>query len=200
VPPLNRGGRLPRQGSGPDANSALITATMISTPPASAPDPGRWHIDDLPAHLAAQVAIDPETGEWIWTGRIDRDGYGRYSGQGVHRLVYLALVGPIPAGLEIDHVKVWGCTSRACCSPWHLEPVTRRENTLRGDSFAGINARKTRCDHGHLYTPANTYWSNGRRDCRRCIRRRVAEYKHRLQQQAEPGLALFPASELGRAA
>ena len=162
----------------PAADANLTAARPAITAPPSA---AAFSLASLPDTLSASVAVDPETGEWIWTGHRDPDGYGRYSGQGVHRLVYAALVGPIPDGREIDHVRAWGCTSRACCSPWHLQPVTQRENILRGDSFAGINARKTECDHGHPYTEANTYWWNGRRDCRTCIRRRVREYQQRQQ-------------------
>ena len=162
----------------PAGAGKLTAARPAISPP---PDAAAFSLASLPDALSASVAVDPETGEWIWTGRLDPDGYGRHGGQGVHRLVYLALAGPIPAGYEIDHVRAWGCTSRACCSPWHLQAVTRRENVLRGDSFAGINARKDECARGHLYTAENTYWWNSRRDCRACIRRRVREYQQRQQ-------------------
>jgi hypothetical protein len=141
------------------------------------------------------VAVDPETGEWIWVGRVDRDGYGRFSGEGIHRIVYKLLVGPIPPGLQIDHVKAWGCTSRACLSPWHLEAVTPRENTMRSDSITALNAAKTRCIHGHLFTRANTYWWRGSRHCRACVRRRVAQYRLRVRDAAAGGqLELRPAA------
>ena len=154
-------------------------------------------MSDLPEPIATNVAIDPETGEWIWTGRIDRDGYGRYSSEGVHRVVYRLLVGPIRPGYQVDHVKAWGCTSRACLSPWHLEAVTARENTMRSSSFAAVNAAKAKCDSGHPFDLFNTYYRpDGHRDCRICIRFRVAKYKRRLRQAAnasEP-LELRPAA------
>lgn len=62
-----------------------------------------------------------------------------------HRVTYQAFVGPIPDGLHIDHL----CRNRACCNPWHLEPVTRKENILRGEGRAAKNARKTHCKRGH---------------------------------------------------
>lgn len=149
-----------------------------------------YRLDDLPDVIARQIAIDPQTGEWIWTGHLDRDGYGRFGGEGVHRLVYTALVAPIAPGLEIDHVREWGCTSRACCSPWHMQPVTSRVNTLRGTSFAAVNAAKARCDSGHEFDLLNTYWRpNGHRDCRKCTARRQREYQRRLKECASPASA-----------
>lgn len=75
-----------------------------------------------------------ESGCWVWQHRIDRTGYGRTrKGSGgtnrlAHRVAYENLVGPIPSGLELDHL----CRVRACINPKHLEPVTRQENVLRG--------------------------------------------------------------------
>lgn len=68
---------------------------------------------------------------WLWTGFIDADGYGmvRYRGQsiGAHRMAWQLLVGPIPAGMDLDHL----CFVRACTRPDHLEVVTRSENSRR---------------------------------------------------------------------
>lgn len=147
--------------------------------------PGRdsgtdWRIDELLDHLAARIKTDPVTGEWIWSGSTDRDGYGKYCGEPAHRVVWKAAVGPIPPGLVLDHREDWGCTSKACVSPWHLKPVTVRVNTLRGRSFAAVNYRKIQCGRcGAPYDLFNTYEWHGRRDCRACIRRRVREYKRR---------------------
>lgn len=151
-----------------------------------------WRISDLPEVIAAQVVTNPATGEWIWTGRTDRDGYGRIGSEGVHRVVYRLLVGEIPPGHVIDHVRARGCTSRACVSPWCLETVPPVVNTMRGDSPMALNARKAECDHGHEYDLLNTYWRpNGHRDCRKCTARRQREYKqrHRQEQAAMPVLA-----------
>jgi hypothetical protein len=136
----------------------------------------------LPARLGDNLTTDPATGEWVWTGNHDRDGYGVIGNQLAHRAVWEELVGEVPAGLVLDHVKTRGCTRRDCCWIPHLEPVTSRVNTLRGESFAAVNAAKEECDNGHQFDLINTYWSPaGRRDCRACIRARVAAYTRRVR-------------------
>jgi hypothetical protein len=146
--------------------------------------------DDLPAHLAALVIIDPEHGCWIGTTSRNRDGYCRYKGGSLHRAVWLAIVGPIKPKFVLDHREDLGCASKACCRPGHTLAVTHRENVLRGCSVSAINARKNRCDHGHQFDLWNTYWTpDGRRDCRVCIRDRVRRYRGRLR-GADAGLGL----------
>lgn len=114
-----------------------------------------------------------------WAGVINRGGYGHISHRGntllVHRLAYELHVGPIPAGLHIDHL----CRNRRCLEPTHLEPVTPRENNLRCNCWGGLNAAKDSCPQGHPYDRHNTYLHGGRRHCRKC--RRAASFRHYLK-------------------
>ena len=118
-----------------------------------------------------------DAGCWLWTGgSFSSNGYGRfwYLGTKVqaHRWSYEQFVGPIPDGLEVDHL----CRVRHCVNPKHLEPVTKEENMRRSpDHASAVNARRTHCVQGHEFTPENT-WRAGRGDrlCRTCRRERRA--------------------------
>jgi hypothetical protein len=113
---------------------------------------------------------------WTWNGYHDPNGYGRYQRPGtqlVHRIIYEELVGEVPEGLVLDHL----CRNPGCCNPKHLEPVTNRENILRGkrNQYKGI----THCLRGHEFTKENTYMmKSGSRQCRKCDNIRAWEYHH----------------------
>lgn len=72
--------------------------------------------------------IDAEGDCWEWMGARNGTGYGNIESRGAHRVIYEALVGPIPKGLDLDHL----CRNPPCVNPDHLEPVTRSTNLLRG--------------------------------------------------------------------
>lgn len=113
-------------------------------------------------------------GCWEWAaGRNEaRRGYGQVKFQGrvrqAHLVAYELLVGPIPAGLQVDHL----CRNTACVNPDHLEPVTARENVLRSDAPSAIAVRTGGCARGHLLTPDNVYRRPSKptkRECRKCM-------------------------------
>ena len=74
---------------------------------------------------------------WIWKGSLSVKGYGVFRlkeagksrGRFSHRLSYEMCVGPIPAGMVIDHI----CHMKACVNPKHLRPVTNKQNLENRD-------------------------------------------------------------------
>ena len=88
--------------------------------------------------FTSKIEIDLETGCWVWTGAVQSNGYGRFreNGRGskvlmAHRFAYEALVGPIPAGWDLDHK----CRNRACVNPKHHTPMPHRDNAWRANSL-----------------------------------------------------------------
>lgn len=111
---------------------------------------------------------------WLWTGVRHGPGYGRFrqttksSGRQAmaHRYSYELVHGPIPEGLQIDHL----CRNPSCVRPDHLEAVTARENTMRSRAPSARNARKTHCPKGHPLSGDNVRLVGGRRNCSTCKR------------------------------
>lgn len=122
---------------------------------------------NMPATERFWSKVDKTDGCWEWTASLV-SGYGQFRHNGrivrAHRFAYEQLVGPVPKGLELDHL----CRNRRCVNPAHLEPVTQQENQLRGFGVSGINARKTHCLRGHEYTPENTVRWRRWRNCKTC--------------------------------
>jgi hypothetical protein len=135
-------------------------------------------MDDRPHRLPLGWVVQ-ENGCWDWVGATAlRRGYGMVRTrtghqQQAHRFSYERFVGPIPEGLTIDHL----CRNRACGNPAHMEPVTGKENTLRGIGPTACNARKAYCKRGHLLSGDNVY-QHGRsgRMCRTCQRHRKGRW------------------------
>lgn len=119
--------------------------------------------------------VDDAGGCWLWKAGKSTAGYGRFWDGAryvqAHRFAYEVAVGPIAAGLQIDHL----CRVPACVNPGHLEAVTNRENTLRG---AG-GVLHTECPQGHEFTPETTRWlKTGTRRCRVCdVTNKRAQYR-----------------------
>ncbi len=117
--------------------------------------------------LLRRVHIDQVTGCWNCTLATNGHGYcaiwtcEKQIKVAAHRVSYEFFVGPIPDGMQLDHL----CRNRICVNPDHLEPVTNYENNRRGQG----NMAKTHCPRGHAY---DYIWisPDGRRGrkCRAC--------------------------------
>lgn len=111
---------------------------------------------------------------WEWTAHRNEDGYGTFVLNGragktvkAHRFAYESLIAAIPDDLVIDHL----CQNTGCVNPWHMEPATNRENILRSQGPAALNAAKTHCVHGHSLTGDNVApRADGGRRCLTCRR------------------------------
>lgn len=136
--------------------------------------------ENVRQRLPKHYVVDAATGCWIWTG-CKRFGYAILSVEGhawpAHRASYLALIGSIPDGLNLDHL----CCNKACVNPAHLEPVTHLENIRR------YFRPRTHCRNGHEYTPENvsflTEAGHVRRRCLACDRRRDKRPPKRSRKQ-----------------
>jgi hypothetical protein len=120
-----------------------------------------------------QIKIDLKTGCWLWQGFL-RKGYGRFHAYpkavSAHVLAYKVLIGPIPKGLQLDHI----CNTKNCVNPWHLEPVTQLVNIRRRTPY---NRTKTHCPKGHPYEGDNLFIRrSGRRRCIQCQREHDIRY------------------------
>lgn len=132
---------------------------------------------------------------WLWLGGKKAAGYGNmairrpdgsWTQTPAHRWSYAQMVGPIPAGWEVDHV----CRVRACVNPAHLEAVPVVENRRRrdlGHPFALTRDAapmpevgrpkeakrskadpRTHCLKGHEYAVTGWAKNGGRRTCAAC--------------------------------
>lgn len=145
---------------------------------------------DIVAEFWSRATIGADDACWLWTGRLDPDGYGRFDvpdGPQVlaHRLAWELTHGrPCPSD-TLDHT----CRTHACVNPRHLDPTTRGENVRRspglvGQAWGALQRAKTHCPQDHEYTEANTYvetQANGRprRSCRTCNRDRARRRRER---------------------
>ena len=156
-----------------------------------------YRLEDLPRRIASRITVNPQTGCWVYDGVKGVKGYMKLQHllageRRVHRVVYRLLVGPIPPGFTLDHVRDRGCVSRACCWPVHLEPVTNRENVRRGHL-----APQDSCVHGHPRNEVNTYVSpSGKRQCRVCGRIQGRKRARRVTRRVTTGPVFGESSQV----
>lgn len=136
-----------------------------------------------------------QDGCWPWPGPVTGYGYGSASGperrQPAHVMYYERTVGPVPAGMTLDHtchndtacLGGTSCIHRRCVRPSHLEPVTMRVNVVRSHTtLPGINSRKTVCESGHPLSGENVGRdAAGNRICWTCKRQRGRQSMQKLR-------------------
>lgn len=121
--------------------------------------------------------VDKSGDCWLWTGYV-KLGYGRvtYGGRTwqAHRLAWEMEHGPVPTGLELDHL----CRRKNCVRPSHLEAVPHVVN-IRRAKWA-VDRRASECAKGHDMTGANAYIApRGSLHCRECNRIAARGYQRR---------------------
>ena len=130
---------------------------------------------ELPRSMRRNIAEGPPFGAlgpcWLWTRSRSPDGYGwasyRNKTYQAHAIVYTILVGPLPKGLQRDHL----CRVRHCVNPSHLDAVTCRVNLERSPL---TTTGRTTCAKGH---PLSRWY--GQRRCLTCLEAYRANYNAR---------------------
>ncbi len=133
--------------------------------------------------IAAFSIVDEASGCWLWRQSLYSNGYARLTFKGkiylAHRKSYETHVGPIPPGLDLDHL----CRVRRCVNPAHLQPVSRSVNVSRGlvstEHNWNCGQNVTHCPKGHPYDVENTRMYKTHRLCRQCARLQSADYYRR---------------------
>lgn len=157
----------------------------------TSPRPPRWETPMYARDMDvfSKVAMGPN-GCIVYTGYVTPEGYGQVADNRTtyraHRLAYAQMVGPIPDGLQLDHL----CRNRRCINPNHLEPVTARVNTLRGETRAARNLAKTHCPKGTPLIEGNIVKTKtSGRSCLICSRERNRAYMRNLRAQAKASIS-----------
>ncbi len=91
--------------------------------------------------------IEVESGCHEWQAAKNQNGYGNFwdatsrQMRGAHRVGWEMLIGPIPPGMELDHI----CKNTSCVNMAHLRIVTGSFNTMYGHGSTEFV-----CKHGHV--------------------------------------------------
>jgi hypothetical protein len=135
---------------------------------------------DIYQRLWSKVDRSNLNGCWPWKRSLSH-GYGQFAlrhnvNVKAYKFAYVTLVGPVPKGLELDHL----CRNRLCVNPFHLEPVTRLVNIKRGDCSRVQTARhaaRTHCKRGHPFPVDNPLMGPTGRRCRTCLAMLARKYR-----------------------
>ena len=156
---------------------------------------GRWQRHGDPEFMVRMVGISTSerilrsiavdsNGCWLWQRCIGSNGYPSTNIGGktlwAHRVSYEAFVGPIPKGLELDHL----CRTPACVNPGHLEIVTHTENLRR------VRGQKTHCKNGHPLSSDNLFFRKKKsgvtqRLCKICLKASNRRYEARKRSRGQ---------------
>ena len=157
-----------------------------------------WTPERTWAAFTARVVVQDD-GCWHWTGELNAWGYGHVTVSRkqwkAHRYAYTTQVGPIPDGLDIDHVChnedptcLGGgpsCLHRRCVNPAHLRPATRGDNIRAGKIYQLVDV----CRAGHEVTARTlkVRKSDGTHSCRTCDVDRTREWRQARAREKRAG-------------
>lgn len=143
----------------------------------------------------SNIDIDPERGCWISRYSVGSHGYAqigwnepgeRTQMKLVHRVAYVAVRGPIPADMTVDHM----CKQRRCCNPDHLRLLSNYENGRRTD---GRDWPVGQCANGHPNSMLEEF--SGRMHCGVCYREwQLAWAKRNRKECVDCGATIGPRS------
>lgn len=140
--------------------------------------------------------VKADRGCWLWTGKRDAKGYGRFCHFGrqllAHRVYFAIEHGALKDGVLVCH----HCDNPPCVNPAHLFAGDHRENALDCSAKGRLhnhNAAKTQCQNGHAFSGENTFITRGgKRGCRTCRLTWSRQKRHKTNRTV-PSRAGLPA-------